>query len=99
MKHLIILILLITQTSMTLFDFNSKCDISNWCIVDDVIMGGRSNGDFKINDTGNGLFSGDVSLENNGGFSMVQYRFDTKKVSNYSKVLIKLKGDIQIKRK
>lgn len=93
MKHLIILILLITQTSMTLFNFDSKSDISNWRIVNDVVMGGRSNGNFKINNTGYGLFFGDVSLENNGGFSMVQYSFDTKKVSNYTKVCIKLKGD------
>ncbi|MDA9343903.1 CIA30 family protein [Algibacter sp.] len=93
MKHLILLIFLITQTSMTLFNFDSKSDISNWRIVDDVVMGGRSNGDFKINDSGNGIFLGDVSLENNGGFSMVQYGFDTKTVSNYTKVCIKLKGD------
>ena len=78
---------------MTLFNFDSKSDISNWRIVDDVVMGGRSNGAFKINDSGNGIFLGDVSLENNGGFSMVQYGFDTKKVSNYTKVCIKLKGD------
>jgi len=78
---------------MTLFNFDSKSDISNWRIVDDVVMGGRSNWYFKINDSGNGIFLGDVSLENNGGFSMVQYGFDTKKVSNYTKVCIKLKGD------
>lgn len=78
---------------MTLFNFNSKSNISNWRIVDDVVMGGQSNGNFTINEAGNGLFHGKVSLENNGGFSMVQYRFDTKDVSNYSKVLIKLKGD------
>ncbi len=78
---------------MTLFDFNSKSNISNWRSVDDVVMGGRSNGDFKTNDVGNGLFSGKVSLDNNGGFSMVQYSFETKKVNSYSKVCIKLKGD------
>ncbi len=64
---------------MTLFNFDSKSDISNWRIVDDVVMGGRSNGAFKINDSGNGIFLGDVSLENNGGFSMVQYGFIPKK--------------------
>ena len=78
---------------MMLFDFNSKSNISNWRILDDVVMGGRSDGHFIINKAGNGLFHGKVSLENNGGFSMVQYRFDTKDVSNYSKVFIKLKGD------
>ncbi|WP_298338463.1 CIA30 family protein [uncultured Algibacter sp.] len=84
---------LITQTPMTLFDFNSKSDISNWRTVDDVVMGGRSNGNFKINDAGYGLFYGEVSLENNGGFSMVQYHFETKKVNTFSKVCIRLKGD------
>ncbi|MGB5419194.1 CIA30 family protein [Algibacter sp.] len=92
MKYLIIF-LIISQTPMILFDFNTNSNISNWRIVDDVVMGGRSNGDFKINDAGNGFFSGDVSLENNGGFSMVQYDFETKKTSNFSKVCIKLKGD------
>ena len=46
---------LITQTPMTLFDFDSKSDISNWRTVDDVVMGGRSNGSFKINDAGYGM--------------------------------------------
>ena len=68
---------------MTIFNFNAKSDITNWCIVDDVVMGGRSNGNFSLNDTGNGVFSGFVSLENNGGFSMVQYAFDTKDVSDF----------------
>ena len=71
---------------MTLIDFNSESDITNWRIVDDAVMGGRSNGNFKVNDAGNGLFSGKVSLENNGGFSMVQYRFDTKMVDEFFKV-------------
>ena len=39
-------------------------------------MGGRSNDKFKIDSDGNGLFSGDVSLENNGGFSSVHYQFE-----------------------
>lgn len=78
---------------MTLFDFNSQSNISNWRTVDDVVMGGQSNGSFKINNAGNGLFFGEVSLENNGGFSMVQYRFEAKKASSFSKVCIRLKGD------
>jgi len=89
----LVLFHLTTQPNMTIFDFNSESDISNWRTVDDVVMGGRSNGNFKINADGHGLFFGDVSLENNGGFSMVQYRFDTKKIQNHSKVCIKLKGD------
>jgi len=96
MKHVILflsLLFALTQLTMTLFDFNSESNISNWRTVDDVVMGGLSSGNFKINDDGHGLFFGNVSLENNGGFSMVQYRFSTKEVKSYSKVCIKLKGD------
>ncbi|GAA4959266.1 CIA30 family protein [Algibacter aquimarinus] len=78
---------------MTIFNFESKSDITSWRIVDDVVMGGRSNGDFLISDDGNGVFHGKVSLENNGGFSMVQYPFETVNISEFTKVKIKLKGD------
>ena len=78
---------------MKLFDFNTKSDISNWTIVDDVVMGGRSNGSFKLNKDGQGVFSGDVSLENNGGFSSLRYRFNTKTIKGYTKAILKIKGD------
>ncbi|MFT4612685.1 MAG: NADH dehydrogenase [ubiquinone] 1 alpha subcomplex assembly factor 1 [Glaciecola sp.] len=81
------------MTSTTLFDFNTNADINNWRILDDIVMGGRSNGNFEINDEGHGKFTGTVSLENNGGFSSLRYRFKTKDVSAYSKVILRVKGD------
>ena len=87
-----IFLILVFQT-MTIFDFNSDSNISNWRIVDDVVMGGRSNGEFTINKEGYGEFSGKISLENNGGFSSVRYNFETVNSSNYSKFLIRIKGD------
>lgn len=79
--------------SQLIFDFNNNTNISDWKIVDDVVMGGRSNGTFKIDSDGNGVFSGDVSLENNGGFSSVQYQFEKINTTRDSKVIIRLKGD------
>ena len=78
---------------MNLFGFNIDSNISDWKIIDDVVMGGCSNGNFGFNNTGNGMFSGAVSLDNNGGFSMVQYHFDRKNTAFFSKVIIRLKGD------
>lgn len=78
---------------MILFNFNNNSNLSNWKIIDDVVMGGRSNSSFILNKAGYGEFSGKVSLENNGGFSMVQNYFDAKKVDAFSKVSIRLKGD------
>jgi len=81
------------MTTFTLFDFSTTSDLSNWRIVDDVVMGGRSSGNFEINTDGHGEFSGEVSLKNNGGFSSLRYRFKTKDVSAYSKVKLRVKGD------
>lgn len=77
----------------TIIDFNNNSNISNWQVVDDVVMGGTSNGNFNLNKDGHAVFSGEVSLENNGGFSSVQYTFDALDITNYKTVCIKLKGD------
>ncbi|MFT4780697.1 MAG: NADH dehydrogenase [ubiquinone] 1 alpha subcomplex assembly factor 1 [Psychroserpens sp.] len=93
MRLVILISTLLFMTTTTLFDFNKTSDTSNWRIVDDVVMGGRSNGSFEINTEGHGKFSGKISLENNGGFSSLRYRFKTKDVSVYSKVTLRVKGD------
>ena len=78
---------------MSIFDFSKDSDLSDWNVVDDVVMGGRSNGNFSVNEEGNGIFKGTVSLENNGGFSSLRYRLNPKKLNDQSKFVIKLKGD------
>ena len=90
---IILLTSMLFQTTMVLFDFTIQSTVTKWKIVDDAVMGGRSSGAFALNSDGFGVFEGTVSLENNGGFSMVQYRFAAKNVNSYSKVCIKLKGD------
>ena len=61
--------------------------------VDDVVMGGKSSGTFNLNTDGFGVFEGSISLDNNGGFSSVRYRFEKTLVKEYSTVHIKLRGD------
>jgi len=78
---------------MTLFNFTADSDISNWKILDDVVMGGRSDGNFKMNTEGHGEYTGRVSLKNNGGFSSLRYNFETKTTATYSKFILRLKGD------
>lgn len=77
----------------TIFDFNKTSNIGRWLVVDDIVMGGRSKGSFKVNADGYGVFEGDVSLENNGGFSSIRYRFDKIKVSPDNKITFRVKGD------
>jgi NADH dehydrogenase [ubiquinone] 1 alpha subcomplex assembly factor 1 len=78
---------------MVIFDFSTVADPNEWEVEDDVVMGGRSEGEFSINDAGNAIFSGKVSLENNGGFSSVQHYFEPIDVSPYRTAFIRLKGD------
>jgi len=78
---------------MVIFDFNKERDISDWKIVNDAVMGGRSGSKIHINEEGHGVFKGTVSLENNGGFASLRHRFIKKKIADYKKVVIHLKGD------
>ena len=89
----LIIITLLTLGNMTLYNFNPESNTNDWYILDDVVMGGRSNGKFKIDNEGHGMFYGNVSLENNGGFSSVRYQFKTKDVSGHSKIKLRIKGD------
>ncbi len=93
MRFLFACFILLIQNPMTLYDFNTESKANDWIIVDDVVMGGRSDGNFYINENGHGIFEGDVSLENNGGFSSVRHNCKTINVSDYSKIRINVKGD------
>jgi len=95
MKLTLILLVfpLLFLEEMVLFDFQKDKNLSTWVVVDDTVMGGRSKGNLEINDEGYALYSGKVSLENNGGFSSLRYQFDRKNVESYTTASIRLKGD------
>lgn len=92
MKLSILLFMVSINTSI-LYDFSKNSAPNDWRVVDDVVMGGQSNGRFSINNDGHGVFEGMVSLENNGGFSSVQYQFEKTEVTKNSQIHIRLKGD------
>jgi len=77
----------------SIVDFSKSSNIENWLIVDDVVMGGKSSGLFKMDDAGNGKFFGEISLDNNGGFSSVRYRGASISTDRYSKIAMRIKGD------
>ncbi len=94
MKYLICMMILFTSmTSKVIFDFNKKSNLKDWIIVDDVVMGGESSGSFKLNPDGFGVFEGSISLDNNGGFSSLRYRSKKILIKEYTKIIIKLRGD------
>lgn len=96
MKYLTIFILLTMSLSVTndiIFDFSKSCDMSSWMIVDDGVMGGLSQGSMQLNNDGHAEFAGFVTTENYGGFSSVRYNFDKKNVSDFTHIVLRLKGD------
>lgn len=62
--------------TQTVFDFTKKAtDLSAWGALDDVVMGGVSEGAFlrsSDEETAYALFSGNVSTNNSGGFSSIR---------------------------
>ena len=78
---------------LEIFDFSPEAELNNWTIVDDVVMGGRSDGGLQLSEDGNARFSGYVSIENNGGFSSVRYVFEELNTSGQTKFVIRVKGD------
>lgn len=86
-------ILILSMNSQTIFDFTSKSNIQAWTIVDDVVMGGKSLGTFEVNSDGFGVFKGEVSLKNNGGFSSLRYRSKRININDHSNISVRLRGD------
>jgi hypothetical protein len=79
--------------SQTIIVFNSNSQVSNWSVVDDGVMGGRSQGYFQLNKEGNAEFYGVVSLENNGGFSSIRHQFSLLDVGTFTEVVLIIRGD------
>ena len=81
------------MNAQSVFDFNSQASLDQWYILDDGVMGGISAGELTINREGHGVFSGTISLENNGGFSSIRFVPEPIALDNATKVTIRLKGD------
>jgi len=56
---------------MVLFEFTKDSDLTNWAVVDDGVMGGRSAGNFSLNDEGNATFYGSVIFSTTGEWETV----------------------------
>ncbi len=68
-------------------------DSLKWRITDDRVMGGRSQGKFEITKQDTMRFSGNLSLENNGGFSSVRSGGVSFDLSDSEGLALRVKGD------
>jgi len=76
-----------------LIDFNDADESGTWWIVNDGVMGGLSQSEFKLTGEGTAIFQGNVSLENFGGFSSIRTNPRSFELENHQGLLVRVKGD------
>ena len=81
------------EEELTIFDFSKKNDLDQWRPINDTVMGGISESQLQQTKEGNALFSGNVSLENYGGFASLQSQPSHYNFTGYEGIAIRLKGD------
>lgn len=72
-------------------DFDGGGD--GWYSVNDNVMGGVSDGGYRPSGQGTGVFSGRLSLRNNGGFASVRTRVGAGALAGFEGVEMRLRGD------
>lgn len=83
------------QSTVVLVDFDDPDEVAAWRTVNDPVMGGRSTSEVRFGDVGL-VFSGSISLENNGGFASVRGPADPgigRKAAGATSLRIRALGD------
>ena len=81
------------QSLRTLFDFTGPEAAQQWQAVNDGVMGGVSDGRFRITPESTLEFFGTLSLENNGGFASVRTKSADLDIKAGDDLVIRVKGD------
>ena len=81
------------NTPGILASFKDKESLKNWISVNDGVMDGVSRGGYKRTENGTLLFSGDLSLDNNGGFASIRTEPRPLNLTGASAIVVKARGD------
>ena len=81
------------DTPQPLFDFSGADAVKEWQNINDGVMGGVSEGKFKITDKKTLEFYGKLSLENNGGFASVRTKAKKLGLEKGDTLVAKVRGD------
>lgn len=77
----------------TAFTFEKPEVANNWFSVNDSVMGGISKGGFEVTDANTLLFTGTLSLENNGGFASIRSNDLEIDLNGASAIIVNARGD------
>jgi hypothetical protein len=78
--------------SVVLVEFAGAATVE-WRVVNDGVMGGVSSSTMTTTESGTGMFSGSLSLENNGGFASVRSDLAQPDLSPYAGLVLRVRGD------
>jgi monofunctional biosynthetic peptidoglycan transglycosylase len=81
------------RTGSVLIRFQEDPDASRWVAINDGVMGGTSSGGLRMSPEGVGVFEGNLSLENNGGFASVRTAPDITDVGRAAGIRVRVRGD------
>jgi monofunctional biosynthetic peptidoglycan transglycosylase len=76
-----------------LYDFGKQEALAQWWAINDGVMGGVSSGGMQDSGEETALFTGVVSLENNGGFASVRSRPKEWDLGASAGIMLKIRGD------
>ena len=80
-----------TKNQILITDFSNLAG-QQWQIVNDGVMGGLSSSYLQLNEDGNAVFLGHVSLQNNGGFASVK-NSEPLSIEGSEFIRLRVKGD------
>ena len=84
--------LMAKDLAITEFD-RKEAENFDWRVVDDGVMGGLSKGKISVSENGILNFTGNLSLENNGGFSSLRSREIKLDLNGFDGLMAKVRGD------
>ena len=96
MKYILILFTLSLSNESNkkeIYAFTAQSKVNEWRIVNDDVMGGISESSIACTAAGHGLFSGHVSMENNGGFASIQLNTRIQLAKEQKYIVLRIKGD------
>lgn len=73
-------------------DFQDAREATRWRAINDAVMGGVSRGGLHA-ENGIGVFGGETSLENNGGFASVRRDPEAMNLGQAAGIVLRVRGD------
>lgn len=84
--------LLEAESTTVLINFRQPEMVQKWNVINDAVMGGVSTSQFT-HQANKAVFSGVVSLENNGGFASVRSAPESFDLSAFQGIALRVRGD------